>query len=145
MFFIQNKHYAIENKFLTNIIPVKDFGLLILRVGFGGSMLVHGFHKFERILNGNFHFADPLGIGEKFTLFLAVFAEYICPLFIIAGYKTKWFSLPVIATMAVAFFVVHSGDNWQDKEMAAIYLLAFLSIFLLDGGKLTILRIFKKK
>ena len=52
----------------------------------------HGLGKLNKLIDGNFKFSDPIGIGEAPTLFLAVFSEFIAPIFILIGFKTKFFS-----------------------------------------------------
>lgn len=110
-------------------------GLLFLRISFSGMMLVHGVPKLLQLLEGNLQFGDPIGIGMTLTFILAIIAEVVCPLLIIIGYKTRWATLPVIITMAVAAFVVHSADPFGMKELALLYLFAFITIGLLGAGK----------
>ena len=62
---------------------MNNIALLILRVVFAGSMLYgHGLGKLNRLLEGNLSFSNPLGIGEIPTLILAVFSEFLAPIFI---------------------------------------------------------------
>jgi len=110
-------------------------GLLLTRIGFSAMMLVHGIPKLLRLFEGDFSFGDPLGIGPTPSFFLAVFAEAICPMLIIIGFKTRLASIPVIITMAVAAFLVHAPDDFATKEKALLYLIAFLGIALLGPGK----------
>ena len=102
-----------QNKKMNNI------ALLLLRIVFAGSMIYgHGLSKFNKLIEGNLSFADPIGIGEAPTLILAVFSEFIAPLFIIVGFKTKIFSFFPAITMFVAAFVVHLSDPFARKEKA---------------------------
>ena len=48
-----------------------DFGLLLMRVGFSVGMITHGYGKFLKVIQGNFEFGDPIGIGPTFSLILA--------------------------------------------------------------------------
>lgn len=116
----------------------QNIGLLLLRVGFGSMMLTHGIPKLQKIIAGDFTFGDPFGIGQTTTLILAVFAEVVFPFLIIIGFKTRLSTIPVIITMAVAAFVVHASDPFSGKEMALLYLTAFISIALLGGGKYSV-------
>ena len=53
---------------------MNSIALLLLRIVFCGSMIFgHGLGKLNKVLDGNFNFSDPIGIGETPTLFLAVF------------------------------------------------------------------------
>lgn len=117
---------------------VENIGLLILRLAAGGLMLVHGIPKLQQLLSGNFSFVDPLGVGEATTLILAVFAEVICSVLIILGAATRLATIPLIATMAVAAFIVHSADPFQQKEMALLYLVLYITILVFGGGKFSL-------
>ncbi|MAU64009.1 MAG: DoxX family protein [Flavobacteriaceae bacterium] len=109
--------------------------LLINRVAFSLLMLTHGYPKLVKLFSENPTFGNPLGIGEIPTLILAVLAEFIAPIFIIIGYKTRIFTIFPIITMFVAAFVVHLDDPFKRKELAIVYLFAFLIIFLMGPGK----------
>jgi putative oxidoreductase len=110
-------------------------GLFLLRFTFSAMMLSHGIPKLLDLLQGNLDFRNPIGIGEEVTLILTVIAEAICPLLIIIGYKTRLASIPVIITMGVAAFIVHGGDLTDKKEIALLFLFAFVAIALLGPGK----------
>lgn len=112
-----------------------DLALLILRLSAGGMMLVHGWGKLHNVLSGKWGFADPLGIGSKPSLALAVFAEFFCALAVTVGFKTRFAAIPVIITMAVAAGVTHRGDPWGEKELAVLYAAAFLTLALCGGGR----------
>lgn len=115
-----------------------QFGLLILRVIAGGAMLTHGWPKLQKLVNGNFQFGDPLGIGPEASLILAVLAEVVCSILLIIGLATRLAVIPLIVTMAVAFFIVHAADDFRTKELALVYLGIFLCIFFTGPGKLSL-------
>ncbi|MDA7736668.1 DoxX family membrane protein [Flavobacteriaceae bacterium] len=81
-----------------------NFGLLFLRLGISIGMLTHGYGKFMKILAGDFSFGDPIGIGPTASLILCTIAEFIAPLFLIAGWKTRWFALLAALNMLVNAF-----------------------------------------
>lgn len=114
---------------------MKDIGLLILRIGLGASMLPHGWKKLHKMINGDFGFADPIGIGEAPSLVLATFSELICALLIVIGYRTKLASIPLAITMAVAAFITHFDDPWGKKELPVVYLAGFIALYFLGSGK----------
>ena len=116
----------------------KDLGLALLRIGASALLLTHGFPKFQKLISGNFEFGDPIGLGATPTLFLAVLAEFICPILIILGYKTRWAAVFPAVTMVVAAFIVHAQDAMDIKEKALLFLVAFVSISLLGPGKYSI-------
>ena len=112
-----------------------DFGLLLMRVGFSVGLMTHGYGKFLKVIQGNFKFGDPVGIGPTFSLILATIGEFIAPILIILGWKMRLFSLFPIATMLVAFFFAHDGDPFSKKEKAIMYFLAFVVLYFTGPGK----------
>ena len=113
-----------------------DIAKLLLRLTVGVFMLVnHGIPKLSKIIMGNFEFGNPIGIGEAPSLFLAVFAEFFCSIFIIIGFKTKWATVPLAFTMFVAVFIVHLTDPLAKKELGFIYLVSYIIIYLIGPGK----------
>ena len=118
---------------------MNNIALLLIRIVFAGSMLYgHGLSKFYRLIEGNLSFANPIGIGEAPTLVLAVFSEFLAPLFILIGYKTKIFSFFPAATMFVAAFIVHLSDPFARKEKAILFLIGFIVIMMMGPGKYSI-------
>jgi len=115
-----------------------NLGLLILRVGFSIGLMTHGYGKFLRVINGNFKFSDPLGIGTSLSLTLASFGEFIAPVFIIIGWKTRLFSIFPTLTMLVAYTIVHDGDPFSRKEKSLMYLIAFIVIYFTGPGKYSV-------
>ncbi len=72
------------------------------------------------------------------TLVLAVLAEVVAPIFIAAGLWTRWAAIPVAATMAVAAFMVHSGDPLDNREPALLFLIGFGTIMCTGAGHFSI-------
>ncbi len=112
-----------------------DIGLAILRIFPSIFMLTHGWGKFNNLISGNFEFADPIGIGAAPSLFLAVVGEFVCPILIIIGLKTRWAAIPAAITMFVAAFIHHGADPFADKEKAFLFLVVFIVIILLGPGR----------
>ena len=116
----------------------KDFGLLILRVGVSALMLTHGYGKFLRLFTDPTDFGDPIGLGPTISLILAVIGEFVAPILIIIGYKTKLAAIPELITMLVAAFVVHASDPIGTKEKALLYAVCYLAIAFTGAGKYSI-------
>ncbi len=111
-------------------------GLAVLRIVPSLIMLfVHGLPKLQNLLAGNFSFPDPIGIGEAPSLFLAVIGEFVAPILLIMGFKTRYAAVPALATMLVAAFITHGADPFAKKELALLYALFFAVIFLVGPGK----------
>ena len=121
-----------------NNSPLKAIGLAFFRISMSVMMLTHGLPKFQKLIAGNFEFGDPIGIGATPSLFLAVIGEFICPILVIIGYKTRLASIPTAITMLVAAFIAHSDDPFGSKEKALLYLVTFITIALLGPGKYSI-------
>ncbi|WP_149275726.1 DoxX family protein [Pareuzebyella sediminis] len=116
---------------------VRDVGLLLLRIGASITIMTHGYGKLQMLLNGD-EFGDPIGLGAMPSLFLATLGEFVCPILIIFGFKTRWAAIPTAITMMVAFFIVHASDPFQRKELSLLYLIVFVSIILLGPGKYSV-------
>ena len=112
-----------------------DIGLALLRIVPSALLLTHGIPKFQKLITGNFEFADPIGIGATPTLFLAVLGEFLCPILIIVGFKTRWAAILPALVMIVAAFIVHDSDPFGVKEKALLFLGFFIAIYLLGPGK----------
>lgn len=110
-------------------------GALLLRLGLGGAMLVHGLQKFKLILNGGAEkWLDPMGIGAANSLYLATFAELACSALVILGLFTRTASVFISITMFVAAFVFLKNAPWADRELAAVFLFGFIALAVLGGG-----------
>ena len=115
-----------------------QIGLAFLRIVPSVMLLTHGLPKFQKLIGGDFEFGDPIGIGATPSLFLAVIGEFICPILVIIGFKTRWMAVPPAITMAVAGFIVHSADPFATKEKAFLFLAFFIAIMLFGPGKFSI-------
>jgi putative oxidoreductase len=116
-----------------------DIGLLILRLWGGGLMLVaHGAKKLLGFSTMMDQFPDPIGVGSSVGLALAVFAEVVCALAILLGFKTRWASVPLLFTMLVAAFLVHGRDPWQKQEFALLYAGIYFALIFTGGGRFAV-------
>lgn len=111
-----------------------DFALAVLRIGFAGMMLTHGIAKLPLLSNPE-KFPDPFGLGSQVSLIFALLGEVVAPVLVILGYRTKLAAIPIIITMLVASFVIHGADPFASKELALLYLVAFVTVALSRPGK----------
>lgn len=102
-------------------------------------MIPHGWGKFNRLMEGlqagEVQFYDWMGIGTEASLALAVMGELVAPAFVVLGLFTRWMSIPAAITMAVAAFGAHAGDPIADKEHALLFLVPFVVLALMGGGR----------
>ncbi|MFG1498677.1 DoxX family protein [Halobacteriovorax sp. XZX-3] len=116
-----------------------DLGWLVLRVSTALIMLLaHGWGKLANFTTLLTKFPDPIGLGIPFSLTATVFAEVFCQVFIIVGFKTRWFAAISAFTMIIAAFVVHGADPFGAKELALMYAVVYIAIFFSNGGKYSV-------
>ncbi len=116
-----------------------EFGDLLLRQGVEDKMHVHGQPKLGMLISGNWSaFQDPLGIGNFLSLLLCVGAEFGCSILILLGFLTRLASLILVINMCVALFLVLGLSGWGAQELAAIYLLIYLTLFYTGPGKFSL-------
>ncbi|MFQ3648980.1 MAG: DoxX family protein [Gemmataceae bacterium] len=121
-----------------------DLGLLLLRVGFSVLMMIHGWSKwqnYDAILQKGF--LDPFGMGQANALATAMVNETIFAGLVAIGFLTRLSAIPLIVTMVVAAFVAHANDpivstGGPSKELALLYLLMFVTIFLTGPGRFSL-------
>lgn len=119
-----------------------SLALLILRVGFSAAMLTHGYGKFMKVINGEWQFGDPLGIGVEASLILAAFAEFICSILVILGLTTRYALVPLIITMLVAWQIAHGDDPFSRQEKSVLFLISYVSLFITGAGNYSLDRRF---
>lgn len=113
-----------------------DLATLILRFFFGLFMLTaHGWGKLANFSERSGKFGDPLGVGTELSLTLAVFAEVFCAMFVMIGLFTRPALIPLIITMAVIVFIHHALDPFKMKELAIIYMIGYIVLFITGPGK----------
>lgn len=135
-------------KFLTSRAAInKDFGLLILRVIIGLSMLV--FHGYSKITGGTEAWAN---IGKRMGLlgldflpvfwgFMAGFAEFVCSILIIIGVLFRPATILLAFTMTVAVLVhlnmppENPAAGWSGASHALELLAVYVCLFFVGPGK----------
>lgn len=81
-------------------------------------------------------FPDPIGLGSKLSLQLAIFAELFCSLGVITGVLFGLALIPIIFTMFIAAFVAMKGLPWAQRELPVSYLLVYILLFVSGPGRL---------
>jgi putative oxidoreductase len=118
-----------------------ELGLFIMRVSFGLMMLIgHGLPKLQMATSGDpIRFADPIGLGVTFSLWAAIFSEFLCALFVTIGFQTRIASAFLVFTMVVAAFIVHAADPFfTQKEFPLLYAFLFLGLMGTGAGRYSV-------
>lgn len=111
--------------------------ILALRVFFGVLFFTHGLDKMINFNTLSETYPSVLGFGSYMTLMVSIFCEFACSLFLIAGLMERVVLLPMIASMAVAFFDIHDG-MFPEGELSLIYLILFVVLLLTGPGRYSV-------
>jgi len=116
-----------------------DLGLLLFRAVFSLLMLTHGFPKLMRFIEGDFVLVgDPIGLGGVVSSILVLAGEVVAPVLILIGLQSRAASVISAFTMAVAAFGGHGHDPIAKKELALLYMFAFITVALMGPGSFSI-------
>lgn len=115
--------------------------LLLLRLSLGIMMLFHGFSKLTHGVDGIGNMLSDKGI-PYFIAYGVIIGEYIAPLLMIIGFRTKLASMVFAFTMVVAILLAHSSDiftlsehgSWA-IELQGLYLFGSIALALTGAGK----------
>src|SRR5437870_1539357 len=103
-----------------------DVGLLGLRILPSLMLLLgHGMTKLLQFSQYAAVFPDPLHVGHKVSLVMAIVGEVVCPIAVMLGIGTRFTAVPPLITMLVAAVLVHAHDPWSKKEFAILYAVPF--------------------
>lgn len=118
----------------------QSIGLLVLRVGLGVLMLLHGIAKLKGV-DGVGNMLVEKGI-PKFFAYGVYLGEILAPLMLIIGFRTRVAALLVTCTMLVVIFIAHSENvlalsktgGWAN-ELPGLFLIGVLTLLFTGGGK----------
>jgi len=115
-----------------------NVAMLLLRLAVGGLMIHHGYDKLVHFSTYQSQFIDFMGLGQKISLSLCVFAEFFCSAFIILGLFTRLAAIPLIINMCVIIFKVLEADVFGKAESAVLYLAGFVVLLIVGAGKASV-------
>ncbi|MEO2148238.1 MAG: DoxX family protein [Flavobacteriaceae bacterium] len=98
----------------------------------------YGLKKLKMLINGEDFFYSFLGFGSDITLLLASIGELIAPIFIIIGYKTRFFTALPLFMMFIVVLDVKSGEPFESYQTALLYLISLSIIIIAGPGKYSI-------
>ena len=111
--------------------------LLAVRVFFGVLFFIHGVDKMMNFTALSESFPSVLGFCSYMSLMVAIFCEFCCSLFLIAGLLQRLILIPMIISMGIAFFDVHDA-LLPGGELALIYLVIFIILYFTGPGRYSI-------
>ena len=113
-------------------------GLLVLRIGVSASLMTHGYGKLMNYESLSTKFMGHMFLSSEFTLSLVIFAELFCAFFVLIGFGTRIFSIPVMYNFIIAITVAHAGDPFGKMEKAVLFFTVFIALFILGPGKYSV-------
>lgn len=117
----------------------RDAGLLFLRVSGGMFLLwVHGLPKLLDYSAQLQSIEDPFNLGATTTLGMAIFAEVVCPVLIVAGVLVRVACLPILAVLLIAMLIVHPQWSLVEGQFGWLLLIVFTSVFIAGPGRLAL-------
>ena len=131
----------------STYVPIPlNLGLLILRVYFGFAMaFAHGTINTPP-LPGFVESVKMMGFpAPEVFAWAAGLSELLGGICIALGLGTRFSSIILTITMAVAVFARHSGHPFYIKEIAAIYLACSVFFALSGAGKYSLDRILSRR
>lgn len=111
--------------------------ILLIRLFFGVLFFMHGLDKMTHFNELSYTFPSVFGFGSYVTLMLAIFCEFACSMFLMVGCLTRIVLIPMIVSMAVAFFDIHDA-MMPDGELSLIYFMVFFGLFLIGPGRFSV-------
>jgi putative oxidoreductase len=125
---------------------ILDTGLLILRIMSGLFIaFAHGINKIPPS-EGFIKLVSSMGFPfAVFFAWMAALSEFAGGLLLILGLFIRPSTFMLSITMLVAAFLRHAADPFTRKELALLYLLIFLFLLLLGGGKFSLDYLLRQK
>ena len=111
--------------------------ILFVRLFFGALFLMHGLDKMMNFNQLSVTYPSVFGLGSYTTLMLSIFCEFACSIFLMVGMLTRIILIPMIVSMAVAFFDIHDG-MMPEGELSLIYLIVFFVLFVTGPGRYSV-------
>lgn len=102
-------------EFLLNTIRHLDFTApLLIRIYLAPIFILAGWGKLSDLESTAYYFGEYLGLPlPDIMALLAGATEFFGGIAILIGFATRWFSLPLLITMAVAAATAHWSNGWH--------------------------------
>jgi putative oxidoreductase len=120
--------------------------LLVLRAVTGINVAcLHGWDKLHHFGAKSGNFADPLGMGHKYSLMLAVAGEFIGGILLATGLLGRVGAFLVSFATALTLFSGFRTSPWAERELWTLYFAASLTVLILGCGRFSLDTIVWKK
>jgi len=124
----------------------EHIGKLLLRLMLGGMMLFHGIAKAMHGISFIKDLIAKQGLPEVLA-YGVYMGEILAPLFLIIGWKSRWWAGIIAVNMMVAIYLTQMGSflalgkhgAWA-MEVPMFYLITAVSLVLLGSGKYAVSR-----
>ncbi|WP_028238957.1 DoxX family protein [Stutzerimonas azotifigens] len=122
----------------------EDIGKLVLRVGTGVLILLHGIFKLQNGVDGVAGMLTAHGLPSVLA-YGVYLGEVVAPVLVIIGLYTRIAAVVMAGNMVVAFALAHMAQlfsigpmgGWA-LELQGMYLFASIAIALLGAGRLSV-------
>jgi doxX family protein len=116
-------------------------GILLLRIVIGGILLFHGISKLHDISFVKIQLVNHA--LPSIWAYGVYIGEIVAPILLIAGYRTRFFSMIIALNCLVAIFLVHKNEIFVINPDTGAWAIETLGLFLggaiclcfLGGGK----------
>lgn len=120
--------------------------LLVLRAVVGLNMMcLHGWDKLQHFSAKAGGFPDPLGIGHKYSLLIAVAGEFLGGLLMATGLLGRVGAFLVAFAVGLTLFGTLRTAPWQERELYGLYFAASLTVLILGCGRFALDTVVWKK
>ncbi len=126
-----------------------DWAVLLLRITIGVVMAFYGYEKLihaKEMINDDFwkNQVNFLGLGSGVSVWLTIFAEFFCSIFLLFGFLTRWSLIPLLFCMTYIVLIIdkcniiHHGEHGYEVSSAFVYLILYIVLMLTGAGKFSI-------
>jgi putative oxidoreductase len=121
---------AIGKELPSNVV------LLVLRVVVGANVAcLHGWDKLHHFAARSSGFHDPVGVGSKYALIIAVAGELFGGALLASGLLGRVGAFLVAVAAAMNLVDGLRTSAWHERELWGLYLAASLTVLVLGCGR----------
>ena len=119
-----------------------NVAIFLGRIVFSVLLGYHGLVKMATFEDTAEQFA-AWGFPSSALIWLVIFAEVVCSLFIMIGFLTRLAAIPIFISMLVAYFWAHGGlvidgNGNVGGELALVYAVIYILLEITGAGKYSI-------